>query len=47
MKVHVHRRQPDQVTAGLSAAGFTVEAQLLVGPGDNVPGAPLFARRQP
>ncbi|MCW2932878.1 MAG: putative methyltransferase [Actinomycetia bacterium] len=46
MKVYVHRRQPDEVTAWLGAAGITVEAQLLVGPADSVPGALLFARRQ-
>jgi ubiquinone/menaquinone biosynthesis C-methylase UbiE len=47
MKLYVHRRQPGQVAASLRAAGITVEAQLLVGPDDNVPSALLFARRQP
>jgi SAM-dependent methyltransferase len=48
MKVYVHRRQPDQVAAWLSTAGITVEAQLVLpGPADSVPGALLFARRQP
>jgi SAM-dependent methyltransferase len=47
MKVYVHRRQPDQVAAWLRAAGLTVEAQMLLGPDDNLPGAVLFARRQP
>jgi SAM-dependent methyltransferase len=47
MKVYVHRRQPDQVTAWLRAAGITVEAQMLVSPDDNIPAALLFARRQP
>jgi hypothetical protein len=28
-------------------AGFAVEAQTLLGPDDNVPGALIFARRQP
>lgn len=46
MKVHVHRRQPDQVAAWLRDAGFTVEAHLLLDPDENVPGAVLFARRQ-
>ncbi len=46
MKVQVHRRQPDQVAAWLHGAGFTVEAQLLLDPGANVPGAVLFAHRQ-
>ena len=30
MKVHVHRRRPDQVAAWLRDAGFTVEAQMLL-----------------
>jgi ubiquinone/menaquinone biosynthesis C-methylase UbiE len=47
MRVYVHRRQPDQVMDWLRAAGITVEAQMLVGPEDNVPAALLFARRQP
>lgn len=46
MKVYVYRRQPGQVAAWLRAAGITVEAQMLVGPDDDVPGALLFARRQ-
>jgi SAM-dependent methyltransferase len=45
MKVHVHRRQPDQVANWLRAAGFEVGAQLLMDPADNVPQAILFARR--
>jgi hypothetical protein len=45
MKVRVHRRQPDRVAAWLRDAGFRVEAQLLLGPDDKVPGAVLFARR--
>jgi hypothetical protein len=47
MKIDVHRRQPEQVAAWLRAAGITVEAQMLVGPDDNIPGALLSARRQP
>ncbi|MGC9669320.1 class I SAM-dependent DNA methyltransferase [Planosporangium sp. 12N6] len=47
MKVYVHRRQPDRVTAWLRDAGFTVEAQLLLDPDERVPGAILFARRRP
>jgi SAM-dependent methyltransferase len=46
MKVHVHRRQPGQVAAWLRDAGFTVEAQILLDPDENVPQAVLFARRQ-
>lgn len=47
MKVCVYRRQPGRVSAWLRDAGFTIEAQMLLNPGDSVPGALLFARRQP
>ncbi|WP_436942528.1 class I SAM-dependent methyltransferase [Streptomyces sp. SudanB66_2053] len=47
MNVHVHRRQPDQVAAWLRDAGFIIEAHMLIAPDDSVPGAVLFARRQP
>ncbi|MFG2437963.1 class I SAM-dependent DNA methyltransferase [Streptomyces sp. NPDC048508] len=47
MNVHVHRRQPDQVAAWLRNAGFNVEANMVIDPGKSVPGAVLFARRQP
>ena len=47
MKVYVHRRQPDRVGAWLREAEFTIEAQMVFDPGDSVPGAVLFARRQP
>jgi hypothetical protein len=47
MKVYVHRRQPDRVAARLRDAGFAIEAQLLLGPDSSIPGAVLFARRQP
>jgi SAM-dependent methyltransferase len=47
MRVHVHRRQPAQVAAGLRDAGFTVEAHMLLDPDESRPGAVLFARRQP
>ncbi|MFI6662183.1 class I SAM-dependent DNA methyltransferase [Streptomyces sp. NPDC050523] len=46
MNVHVHRRQPDKVAGWLRAAGFTVEAHMLLDPDESVPGAVLFARRQ-
>ncbi|WP_412537896.1 class I SAM-dependent methyltransferase [Longispora sp. K20-0274] len=45
MKVHVHRRQPARVSGFLRDAGFTVEAEILLDPQENVPGAVLFARR--
>lgn len=43
MKVYVHRRQPAQLAALLREAGFTVEAELLLSPEADVPGAVLFA----
>ncbi|MEV8568645.1 class I SAM-dependent methyltransferase [Streptomyces sp. NPDC051322] len=46
MKVHVHRRRPDRMAAWLCEAGFTVEAQLLLGLDEHLPGVVLFARRQ-
>ncbi|MEY9844381.1 class I SAM-dependent methyltransferase [Streptacidiphilus sp. MAP5-3] len=45
MRVQVHRRQPEQVTAWLREAGFAVEAQLVLGPGEQSSQAVLFARR--
>jgi SAM-dependent methyltransferase len=45
MRVQVYRRQPTQVAAWLRDAGFRVEAQLLLDPDGDVPGAVLFARR--
>ncbi|MFI7277497.1 class I SAM-dependent DNA methyltransferase [Streptomyces sp. NPDC049879] len=45
MNVRVHRRPPGRVAAWLGDAGFEVEAQLLLGPGEEVPQALLFARR--
>ncbi|USX52116.1 trans-aconitate 2-methyltransferase [Lentzea sp. HUAS12] len=41
MRVHVHLRRPERVAEWLRAAGFTVEAQWLLGED----GAVLFARR--
>ncbi|MGW6931567.1 class I SAM-dependent DNA methyltransferase [Lentzea sp. NPDC054927] len=41
MRVHVHLRRPERVAGWLSEAGFTVEAQWLLG----TDGAILFARR--
>lgn len=46
MKVYVHRRQPADVAALLRAAGFEIEAHLLVDPDGSLPGGALvFARR--
>lgn len=45
MKVHVYRRRPADLSAGLREAGFEVEAHLLLGPDAERPGAVVFARR--
>lgn len=43
MRVHVHRRQPGRVADWLRAAGFAVEAEMLLDP-QRRPSALLFAR---
>ncbi|MFF3330669.1 class I SAM-dependent DNA methyltransferase [Streptomyces sp. NPDC002888] len=47
MKVHVHRRHPDQVATWLRDAGFQVEAHMLLDPDGKASQALLFARRKP
>ena len=47
MKVYVHHRRPDQVAAWLRDAGFTVKAHMMLDLDQSVPGAILFAYRQP
>lgn len=46
--IHVdsHRRRPDQVAGWLRQAGFTVEAELVMRPDEDVPGALLVARKR-
>ncbi|MER5267689.1 class I SAM-dependent methyltransferase [Actinosynnema sp. NPDC002837] len=44
MSVHVHRRPVERVAGWLRDAGFTIEAQVLIGPDDEVPGGMLIAR---
>ncbi|MFD9734679.1 methyltransferase domain-containing protein [Umezawaea sp. NPDC059074] len=44
MRVRVHRRRPERVADWLRAAGFAIEAQTLLNPDEEVPGALLFAR---
>ncbi|GGU42326.1 class I SAM-dependent DNA methyltransferase [Streptomyces violascens] len=46
MKVHVHRRQPAQVSAWLDDAGFTVEAQMTLSSAESPLGGIVFARRR-
>ncbi|ALG09357.1 class I SAM-dependent methyltransferase [Kibdelosporangium phytohabitans] len=45
MKVHIHRRQPDQVSDWLRDSGFKVEAYTMLDPGEK-PQAFVFARRE-
>ncbi len=44
MNLYVHRRTPGRMTSWLREAGFTVEAETVLNPGEQVPGAVLFAR---
>ncbi|MFJ9389920.1 class I SAM-dependent methyltransferase [Nocardioides sp. NPDC101246] len=42
--VDSHRRRPEQISGWLREAGFGIEAELLMRPDDEVPGAIVFAR---
>jgi len=44
ISVDSHHRRPDRVAGWLREAGFTVEAELVMRPDEEVPGAMLFAR---
>lgn len=44
IKVDSHHRQPSEVAGWLRDAGFTVEAEILIGPDESIPGAVIFAR---
>jgi SAM-dependent methyltransferase len=44
INVDSYRRRPEKVAAWLRNAGFTIEAQLVLRPEEDVPGAILFAR---
>lgn len=44
INVDSHRRRPDQVAGWLRKAGFTIEAELVMRPDEEVPGAIVFAR---
>jgi SAM-dependent methyltransferase len=45
ISVESHRRRPSTMKSWLREAGFTIEADLVVGPDKEVPGAVIFARR--
>ena len=42
--VDSHHRRPSKIASWLRDAGFTIEAELVIGPDDDVPGAVIFAR---
>ena len=44
INVDSHHRQPSKIMAWLRDAGFTIEAELVMGPDEAVPGAIVFAR---
>jgi predicted methyltransferase len=44
INVDSHRRRPDEVAHWLRAAGFTIEAELVMRPDEEVPGAIIIAR---
>lgn len=46
INVDSYQREPSKVTRWLRKAGFTIEAELVLGPDEEVPGAILFARRR-
>ena len=43
INVASHRRQPSKITDWLRDAGFTIEAELVIGPDETGPGAVIFA----
>lgn len=45
ISIDSHHRQPAEVARWLREAGFTIEAELVMRPDDDVPGAILLARR--
>ena len=45
MRVHVHRRRPEQLADWLRDAGFAIDAQLLLDPDRPDNQAILFAHR--
>ncbi len=44
INVDSHRRQPDEMARLLREAGFAIEAELVMRPDEDVPGAIIFAR---
>lgn len=46
ISVDSHRRRPNEVAHWLREAGFTIEAELVMRPDEDVPGAIIIARSQ-
>ena len=44
VNVDSHHRQPTKIMGWLRDAGFTIEAELVIGPDEDVPGALIYAR---
>jgi SAM-dependent methyltransferase len=44
INIDSHRRRPDEVARWLREAGFTIEAELVMRPDDDIPGAIIIAR---
>ena len=44
INVDSHHRQPSEIRGWLRDAEFTTEAELVIGPDEDVPGAVIFAR---
>jgi SAM-dependent methyltransferase len=44
INVDSHHRRPGKITGWLRDAEFTIEAELVIGPDEDVPGAVIFAR---
>ena len=44
INVDSHHRRPNTVAGWLRDAGFTIEAELVIGPDEDAPGAVIFAR---
>ena len=44
INIDSYHRRPSKITGWLRDAGFTIEAELVIGPDEAVPGAVIFAR---
>jgi hypothetical protein len=44
INVDSHLRRPSKIAGWLRDAGFTIEAELVIGPDEDGPGAVIFAR---